>query len=400
MKTIISFEHIKIWRSKKVIAVLLLVVLGLVAMIVHNNKLDKGYWSQQEYDIGTERTRIDLLIKQAEAELSTARISAPDEVDEINQRLEFIHSQRRLNYDQSVHARFYNDDKQRGLEIWIKRDRHLLAGLEQGYEFLDANLAEVRQRLMVNEYLFQENIEPLNSPYEMTATNFIHHLSDYPWILILLVAIGLINIDMFSGDIDGGAYKFLYSQPFKRSKILASKYLVYFLNSFVLVTLVVALVFGVVALKNGIGDFSYPSFYFTPSYSSMATAGAADSPEALGFLPWSAYLLRQLPLYTLLCCFVIALIGTASFLLKSTANVLSTLICLLFIDYSIRNLFPMQSKLYMFWPLTASGLNSVLQGLYSLSSLAYVALLGTLAVILIGASLIVLNKWDLTGGID
>lgn len=400
MKTIAAFEHSKIWRSKKAIATLLVVIVALIGMIVYNSERNREYWSKQEYDIATERTRIDLLIKEVEGELATAEISAPERVEEIEERLEFIHGQRRLNYEQFVHARFSTEDKANFLATWIKRDQHLLSGLEKGYDFLDENIAEVRQRLSVNEYLAENNIEPMNSPYEMTATNFIYHLVDYPWILIVLVAISLINIDIFSGDMDGGAYKVLYSQPFKRSKILAVKYLVYMLNSFLLVTGIVILTFGIVAIINGLGNLNYPIFYHNSSYAHWVPASASALTETLIFLPWSSYILAMLPLYCLLGLFAIALMGTTSFILKNTTNVLSTLICLLFLDYSIRNLFPMESKLYAFWPLAASGLNNVFQGFYPITGLAYLVVLAGLTFLLVGAGLFFLNKWDLTGGVD
>jgi len=403
MQKLLLFENMKFWRAKKTIVVLMVFVSALIGMVLYNTAQDEAYWDGQQRNVAVERTRIDLLIAQVESELESLEISAPEDIEAIAQLgyyLEFIHGQRRLNYQQKIHAQFHSDDKAARLELWIKRDQHLLSGLEEGYEFLGESPDPVQQRLSVNQFLAQENIEPLNSPYEMTATNFAFQLTEYPWLLIILVTIAVLNTDMFSSDFEGGAFKVLYTQPFGRSKVLTAKYLVRLTNSFIVVTGLAVIVFGVVAIRNGIGNMAYPVFYYGGSYQSLVTSSqsSAVAGETLTFLTWSAYILRTLPLYSLLCCFVISFIGTASLLLKNTANVFNALFGWLFLDFSTRTVFSHDSVFYFFWPFAASGLNTVLQGSYSMSALAYVIMLGLLSSVFLAGSLIFLNKQDLTGG--
>jgi len=399
MKRLLSFEFTKIWRTNKTLVTLALLILALVGMVRFFSAQDAGYWTTQVREIENERVRIDNLITSLEDKLELTKLNSPEDTEaigEIEADLEFIHRQRRYNYEQKIHAEFYNTDKAKRLELWINRDTHLLAGLEAGHSFLDETPANVRQRLAVNQYLSDNNIEPLNSPYEMNGTNYLYHLTDYPWILLVLVAISLLCIDMFSGDSDGGAFKFLYSQPFRRKKIHGAKFLVYFGNSFLMVTAVVILGFVVVYLLNGLGHTDYPAFYNSVSFHSLtAGPGAAD---ALNFLPWSGYIVRVIPLYILMCCFITVFIGTASLILNNTANTLSALFCLLYLDYSVRNLFQAPSKFYIFWPFTAAGINSILRGMYFLSASAYLILLSVMTAALLATSLAILNKRDMTGG--
>lgn len=403
MKRIIIFESLKFWRAKKNLVVFLVFLISLACMVAFNTAQDKTYWNKQVDSIDLEIVQIKMLINETEAELDHVKNSTPDDleaIDQVNKYLDFLNGQRLFNLRQRIHAQQNSHDKEERLALWIERDQHLLRGLEKGYTFLDEHIAQVQQRISVNQYLQENKIEPLNSPYEMTAANFVYHLTGYPWILFILIALALLNIDMFSGDMDGGAYKSLYSQPYRRSKILVGKFLVHFVNSFTVVTGLVVVAFGIVALLNGMGDTTYPTFYYTASYLNMTVPAADAAIGTLSFLPWSNYILRTLPLYLLLCTFFIATTGTASLLLRNTANVFSNLICLLFLDFSIRTLFPVDSRVRMLWPLTAAGLNSVMQGIYSLSASAYLLLLGTLTLAIFAISVLVLNKRDLVGGAD
>jgi hypothetical protein len=142
-------------------------------------------------------------------------------------------------------ARFHHREEAiERLQLTVERDKHMLQGLEQGYELLDHTPEEVKQRIAINEFILENGLTPLNSPHEMKATNFLTQLINYPWILAILIALALLSIDIFSGDVEGGAYKNLYSQPIARGKIYAAKYLIRFFYSFVVIIGVTALVLG------------------------------------------------------------------------------------------------------------------------------------------------------------
>ena len=400
MREMIYFESVRFWGAKKTIVVFFVFLIALLSMGAYNMFQDNTFWRKQVAIIKSESTLISNEIKDLEAQLKSVRDRASDDtetIEALEKQLQFFRTQHLYNYEQGLMAKHYSKDNATArLELWIQRDQHLLAGMDAGLSFLDQTEVEVRQRLSVNQYLVQENITPLNSPYEMTSTNFIYKLTDYPWMLIILFTLTILLIDMFSGDIEGGAYKILYSQPFTRSKIYFMKYLVHSANSVIVITGLIMIVFGIAAIFNGIGNINYPTFYFSGSYDGLVTATASES--VLATLPWSTYIIRLLPLYCLEVCFIITAIGTASLLLNNTANALSVIISLLFLDFGFRTLISGENILFSLWPLTASALNNVLQGSYYFSAAAYLVLLGSLTVLLLVTGLVILNKRNLTGG--
>jgi len=412
MKAILQFECLKFWYARKNLVVLLVFLAALLAMITYNSIQDGNYWASLEADLNREKALIENEEKAIQDELDAARelvkaSNSPEAeaaVKELQEIAGFLQWQRIYCYQQAILAKEYTKDKARErLELWITRDQHLLGGLEEGLVASTSILVqsntplEVEERLAVNQALLRDNIEPLNSPYEMTAANFLCHLTSFPWILIVVITLMMLSMDLFSADIEGGAYKILYSQPHKRSTVHAVKFALNIAAGILLVTGLIALTFGLLSLVKGLGETNYPVFYLEGSYSSLVTdSSAADT--VLPLIPWSAYIARVIPIYLLMSCFVLALTGTASLLLRSTANALSAVICLLFLDYSFRILFPSGSSVYPFWPFAALGLKDVLQGLYNGSALAYLTLLGAAALLLIAVSLIVLKKQDLKGG--
>ena len=397
---LISFEVMKFWRSRKTLIILLIYLLALLGMVGINSAKDKAYWESQVKAFDNEITQIKNELSAVDFELRFASENIQNNSKEIavlKERNDFLQTQYSYAHRQQYMMKTYDKEKaMERLDLDIKRDQHLLQGLEAGEEFLDATIAQVKQRLSVNSYLVENSIPPLSSPYEMKATNFLYQLSGYPWVIIVIITLSVLVLDMFCGDLESGAYKILYSQPFKRSKIYTVKYLVHFLSAIVAVTGLALIVFGLVAIINGSGYFDYPTYYFSESYTSFTTA-SQDTVETLFFLPWSTYMARLLPIYCLVCCFIVSLMGTVSLLVGNTANVLSSMFCLIFIDYSFREMFPGKSKVYVFWPITAIGFNSVLQGKHYLSTLAYIILLGMLTIFLFVAGLVFLNRRNLTG---
>jgi len=403
MKQVAQFETMRFWLTGKNVLVLALVVVALTGMIVYNTIQDQNYWGRGGNYMEELLDEDALILTELEfwrTELKSAEISA--NIDEsvikpVQEGTDFFRLQHLYNYQQQLLARDYTPEHGRErLALNIQRDQHIFQGLEQGYQFLDSTRPEVLQQISVNEHLLQEEIRPLNSPYEMTGTNFLYQLTSYPWILIIIMALALLNIDIFSGDIDGGAYKVYFSQPIHRQKIYAVKYLIYFANSLIALGGLVILATLATTLVKDFGDINYPIYYFSESFTSLTSTG---NPNTFTFLPWFRYMLQALPMYFLLCCFIITVIGFASLLLNNTTNTLSFLICLVFLDTVSRTMFANQAIFYMVWPFTALAVNSVMQGGYSLSALTYSLELSILTIGMLGAGLWVLKKRDLTGGV-
>ncbi|MGI6362302.1 MAG: ABC transporter permease subunit [Bacillota bacterium] len=398
MKNVLLYEKTRFWRSTKNIVVLLGYVGLLVGIIIYNTILDNNYWRNQKDFYGYERNAINNVISEVESQAEIAKEREPDDTEthkEFERQYDFYRWQYLYSYQQMCMARFHHREEAiERLQLTVERDKHMLQGLEQGYELLDHTPEEVKQRIAINEFILENGLTPLNSPHEMKATNFLTQLINYPWILAILIALALLSIDIFSGDVEGGAYKNLYSQPIARGKIYAAKYLIRFFYSFVVIIGVTALVFGLIALFNGLGALNYPIPYNEASFQSFETTGTHS------FLPWSQYILKAIPLFCLLSLFTMLLIGTASLLLKNTGNALNASFCILVLDFLARTLFPVESVFYMFWPLTTASINDVLQGAYKFSALSYLLLLGLSVLILYLGGGLILRKQDLTGGAE
>lgn len=399
---LIRFVHGKFWREKKTAGVLFLLALALIAMVLYNSAQDKAYWDKYLNYLHQEFTLIKNQISYWENEIEALERSESDDeaaLERLDQQYWFYRRQYVYNYElQTIVTKI---DKGHAtprqlLAVQVKRDEHILNGMAAGYEYLEENPARVSSRLAINRYLLDEDIEVLHSPYAMTATNFIYHLTSYPWIMIVVVAVSLLNVDMFSADVEGGAYKVLYAQPIQRTRIFAAKCLVHLGNSLAIICGVIVLAFVIISLVNGVGQLNYPVPYYSGSFQTMGTQYSQDTAS---FLPWWNYFLRTIPSFLMVCGFTLIFAGFASLVLNSTAAAMNFLICMLFLDINARILFAQGSIFFAFWPFAAVDINKVMEGLHSLSSLAYLAMLTGLAVILFTAGRLLLKRKDLTGGL-
>lgn len=412
MKGIIQFEFLKFCYSKKNLLVLLFLAIALLAMITYNIFRDNNYWLTVKENLSFENTLLENEERTILEDLDAARkvakvIDTPDTnavVAELEIKASFLQKQRLYCYQQIIMARDYSKDKAKErLELWIARDQHLLLGHEAGLIDQTSILAqngtalEAEKRLAVNQTLLRENIEPLNSPYEMTAVNFLYRLGSFPKILIVVVALMMLSMDLFSGDIEGGAYKVLYSHPQKRASIHGVKLIFNIIASICLVTVLIAVVFAMLSLVKGVGEVHYPTFFLEDSYTIFLTDSTAFN-TVLSLVPWSVYITKAIPFYLLLSCFVLSFTGMFSLFLGNTANTLSAVICVLFLDYSFRLIIPSSSNFYLVWPFAALSFNDVFQGVYRGSALAYLFLFGGLTLLFMAFSLIFLIRKDMKGG--
>lgn len=196
MKNLLTFEMKKFCSVKNAVVVLLALA-ALMAMVQYNGLRNKNYW-------GSELSQEDVLVLneyyRLKTEYTAAQNSSPGEVEALRvlkEHQEFYYTQHLFIYQQQLMGKNYTPDRaQDKIELALERDRHLLWGLEEkGYAYLQETPVEVGQRLAANQCLLDQGIAPLTSPYEMTAVNFLYQLLTYPWVLILLITLALLNIE-------------------------------------------------------------------------------------------------------------------------------------------------------------------------------------------------------------
>lgn len=391
------FERKKIWLTRKTLVVFCLLLLAFIVMVVINNNKDKNYW-RGGGDIGYEDMFAQSSYSRVKAEyLGTEQntVAGIEARDELKKQFEFYRSQHLYIYQlSSIGKGTIERTAEEMLGLYIEKDRHLLWGIEEeGYDYLDQTPEAVRQRLAVCEYMLDNGIEPLHSPYEMNATNFLTQLFSYPWVLIFFAAIILINVDMFSKEIDGGAYKTVYAQPWERGKVFWAKHASHILITVSGLIACILLAFLLITLWQGFGDPGYPQFYNSQSFRSPWSAGINVST----FLPWLAYLPKVVLLFLAATTMSTIFIGTLSQFLRSTSNTLSFSLVLLFFTILFRTIFPITSSFFSFWPFTAFEANLVLTGTYNLSAVAYLVQLALLSILFFFLGQYALKKHNFHG---
>lgn len=408
MKALFKFEGRVFCYTKKNLAVLLAFILALSFMVVYNIVRDNNYWSAMVKQLDHERALAASEERDVQDELENTREQKKinpqpyldERIDFLKEKLSFIKEQRFFCLQQREIAKVYSKEKVwEMLELWIDRDIHLLSGLEQGLIDAESRVFQeplvIQERLAVNQALLQGKVLPLNSPYEMKATNFLYSLISYPWCLIPVIVLALLSIDLFSGEFEGGAYKVLYSQAPRRSLIHSVKFAFRIGVSFFAVTGLIAAAFGLLSLLKGLGETSYPIFYANGSYTIWATKAAVSLRPIIA---WQAFMARGAPLYLALSLFIPVLTGTLSLLLATGVNTLSAVISLFFLDYSFRLLFNGSDTFNRVWPLAAMYIKDVLQGYYAGTALNYVVLLSAFSLLLLLMGLAALAFQNLEGG--
>ena len=127
-------------------------------------------------------------------------------------------------------------------------------------DLIEADLRNESPKLRIafRNYLLANNIQPNFTIYTIKAVPFFLNICKYllPFLLPLLA----INICMLSVYYEYAekTCKFLFQQPFPRSRILLSKLLSSFLFTAVATILILAVGFFAALIVNGKGDFTYP----------------------------------------------------------------------------------------------------------------------------------------------
>lgn len=380
--SLIRFEFKKIFLSKKTGIVFLLLLCALLAMVAINVRKDRTYWFGGG-DIGTEEMLVQNSYYLIKGEYSATGNTTEEDI-EARERLEkhfkFYRAQYLYIYQlRLVGKKVIEAPPNEILRLYIEKDRDLLAGIEDdGYDYFGQTPALVRQRLAANEYMWDNDIEPLNSPYEMKGMNFLSQLFNYPWFLLFFAAVALLNVDMFSKETDGGAFKILYSQPWGRRKVFWAKIISHFLVTMAITLASVLFVFLLVTFTNGFGASSYPMFYYSQSFRSLSPSLINESASI--FIPWLSYFPRGLLVFFTAVTTTTVLIGVFSSLLGNTSNALGFSFILLFFNVLFRTIFPTTSLFYSFWPFSALEVNQVLTGAYTLTAMGYLLQLFLLAI--------------------
>ena len=338
MKSLLVFERKKFWRKSTIFTMIFFaIILSLSVFLLQYQNLK----SVQEYkeNLSMESFEIENRVKSLKNQIYMTEDAIKEEMANKNADEEFIEQlneqkeellktldiyEKLLEYDKELQR---NYDKPERLSIDIKRIKFVLDNFElitKSSYVLDVSEKQLTQDLNRLKYLRDNNIVPLESPFEATGQNFLLLQIQYPFSLIWAILLILLFYDMYSLDFETGAYKSLYTKEYRRNKIFNSKCLFSILNALVISIILLGMSTIVATLVNGFGSTIYPVEYGETS-----------------MVPWSSAITQMTPAIILGIVFTISLTLLLSQIFKNGANIIIIMISLFIMDY-----FP---KTLMYW---------------------------------------------------
>ena len=356
MKSLLVFERKKFWRKSTIFTIIFFaIILSLSVLLLGYQNLK----SVREYkeNLSMESFQIENKVKSLKIQIYMTEDAIKEEMANENADEEFIEQlneqkekslkildiyEKLLEYDKELQR---NYDKPERLSIEIKRTKFVLDNFElitKSSNVLDVSEKQLTQDLNRLKYLRDNNIVPLESPFEATGQNFLLLQIQYPFSLIWAILLILLFYDMYSLDFETGAYKSLYTKEYRRNKIFNSKCLFSILNALVISIILLGMSTIVATLVNGFGSTIYPVEYGETS-----------------MVPWSSAITQMTPAIILGIVFTISLTLLLSQIFKNGANIIIIMISLFIMDYSFREVFLEQSLFWRIWPFSFLNLKAV-----------------------------------------
>lgn len=348
------FEFKRFWKNKKNWLVVALLPLVLLSFILANNALDKQYQRWFIDQVIFERHDTEIQIKTILSSRDSLNFMYEETQDETY--LEMIEGlNERLNTHRNWNLATMKILNQRRdllgrLPYEIERDEILLSLHETGernislHLFKHADPTKLVNQLEIKHYLKDNNIVPLSSPFEMTGTNFFSSIFSYPGFLIWIALATILTIDVFALDMTSGTFKTIYTAPFNRSSILLAKWITSIINVLGIFIAYILLFAAYFFLSDKFGNTSYPVRF---------------GPQEI--MPWFLAMLYQLPMIIITIILTITLVKFVSMLIKETNESFVVILTILFTDFLIRGMIPINNKFWYIYPL--SGLDT--GGLFS-----------------------------------
>ena len=151
------------------------------------------------------------------------------------------------------------------------RNLNLIVGYQKEYisistQSTESRIKDLENEIVLNNYLLEHHIEPLLSPYYPSASNLIYLLNTKEVMLIMMILFVVSIVDIFSGEIESGAYKLTYTSPYSRIQIIQAKILVSSIFVSLLYIIVPVFVFIISRFITGYGCLQYPILINTLGY--------------------------------------------------------------------------------------------------------------------------------------
>lgn len=282
MLTLIYNEFRKLLRRKKTYVILLgfAAVMALLMFGKYKDCKNMEKWNKPEFQLEQLKKSVsstEEYLKNVEKDIS----NVTDEKMKANLIKEKEFSERNME-DMKESIKRLEEAIKSGVEVDWRKD--LDAEIKNMEKFLEEenNMPQkykLRQQRELNnlKILREKGIKPLKG-YEFEGYSFlIFALKDVIFILIPLLVVVLVS-DMVSGECTPPTLKFLLTQPVKRWKVLAAKFITSLIASLVIIFSVQLLSFLVVGLIGSFGSPDYPMSYGTKYFFDMTKLDEMKNP--------------------------------------------------------------------------------------------------------------------------
>lgn len=306
---LIEFELLKLLKNKKTILIVISCFLFSILFVGYNHYQHNRYIEDMIQNLINDNG----LANQRVEYLNKLKYKTDDQIEE----LEFWGPEAvTTSYLKTYYSSPSLFDWKDILRQTNKRNENLIIGYQKGYIYIysqstESRIKDLENEINLNTILLEKNTEPLLSPYYPSAFNLIYLLHSKEVMLILMILFVVSIIDIFSSEIESGAYKITYTMPFSRVQIIQSKILVSSIFVSFLYIIVPAFMFLISSIITGFGSSVYPVL--------VNTLGLFQ------IIPVIQFILLSLIYYWFQLIFFVFLCSLVFIILKESTSMLSIL---------------------------------------------------------------------------
>ncbi|WP_353093581.1 ABC transporter permease subunit [Tissierella praeacuta] len=354
MTKTIKNEIYKFFKSKKNIIVIILFFAYLLCINFYNLKEYKIYMKEIKQEYLNNYAQADgFFMGNARLLVSRSDILTDEEIEEIEKQMEFYKVER--SKLKLIEGKYVNNRPEYYRDILIyknERYENIIKGLNDGVikeDFLlgkNSNIEEIQKEVALNQYILDNEIEPVINPYTMTGANSLVMFLKGNNLIILVFLIALLSIDIYLSEVEEGSYKLSYTQPFERKDIFLGKVITILIISMLLIVLGAILNFGAISSIYEVGNMNYP-FIANENINQIVFN---NNNTEYTIMPLWKYVLLGFGLLLSIVIFTITLIICISIFTDSSKKTMGTSIMLLILAFIFDNFLTKQSIVNLIYP--------------------------------------------------
>lgn len=398
MFKLIESEWIKFTDNRKNRILILLLICYLVGLVFYYVKADKNYFSTMEKELR------DQNIEAGQRLEIINMLEERNEEYEINPvEVEFLNTEKTTSF---LLEYFYKEKDFTNWRNKLEAENRKFNNLILGYEndFMNENVlaargqqpTQLKQHIVRNEYLIENDIEPYPSPYKLNGIQFLTFLLEGYTPTIFIAFCVVLSIDTFLKEMEEGSYKLYFTQPYSRKRIYKSKLISTLLFVIAIIAAIILVFFIIISIVYGIGEGTYPQVIGTLEVLT-SLSGNADNIGHFQVVSTNIYLILGYILLLIMMVMTILTTIAVSTYINSISKALGLFTGLIMLNYALDSFLSNKSILRFYLPLSYLSIEKVVGGKVNASYLVGVILATFLSIILSIVSYRKLMKDDLLG---